>query len=232
MLEFLSYGATGYGDELLNGLSLTLSLAIGGYLLAVVLGILLSFVAMSKRRIVRAVWRVYRSIMMGVPSLLVIFFLFFNLPILFEMLTGTSLDVTPLMAGVLALMLVYAAYVGETVRGAILNIPSGQFEAGKALGVKTIPLWKDIIFPQALRLALPGLSNIWMIVLKDTALVSLVGMNDLVRAANVAAGSTQKPFLFYSAALAAFLIVAAFSHVLIEKTEHHFSLKRRAAKTV
>lgn len=230
MLELLSFGSTGYGDELLTGFGLTVSLAVGGYILAVLLGVVLSFVALSQHRMIRAFWRVYRSLMMGVPSLLVIFFLFFNLPIFFEMLTGVFLDVTPLTAGILALMLVYAAYVGETVRGAILNIPRGQFEAGKALGVHTIPLWKDIILPQAIRLAVPGLSNIWMVVLKDTALVSLVGLSDLVRAANVAAGSTQKPFLFYSATLAAFLIIAALSHIAIEKLERHLSLKRLAAK--
>ena len=230
VLELLSFGSTGYGDELLRGFALTMSLAVGGYVLAIVLGVLLSFAALSRHRIVRAFWNVYRSVLMGVPSLLVIFFLFFNLPVFMQMLTGTFLDVTPLTAGILALMLVYGAYVGEAVRGAVRNIPRGPFEAGWALGVRTIPLWCHIILPQAIRLAMPGLSNIWMVVLKDTALVSLVGLNDLVRAANVAAGSTQRPFLFYSAALAAFLIVAGLSHVLIDRLDRRLSLKRLADK--
>lgn len=219
MLELLSFGSEGYGDELLNGLLITVFVAVASYLCALGAGLVLSFLALSKIRLSRAVWRVYRSIMMGVPSLIVIFIIFYNSPALIAAMTGKAVELSPMPAGILALTLVYSAYMGEIFRGAIINIPKGQFEAGHALGVRTLPLWRLIILPQAFRLALPALGNLWMVVLKDTALVSLVGLTDLVRQSHVAANSTQQPFLFYFVTLAAFLILAGLSHSASRRIE-------------
>ena len=115
--------------------------------------------------------------------------------------------------------MVYAAYTGEVVRGAVSNVPAGQFEAARALGVGTFHLWRLVVIPQAFRLALPGLTNIWLILLKDTALVSLVGLEDIVRVANIAAGTTQEPFLFYIVAMLAFVAVAGLSMMAVHKAE-------------
>lgn len=219
MLELLSFGDAGYGDELLNGLLITVVVAIASYACALVLGLGLSFLAVSKPPIIRAIWRVYRSVMMGVPSLIVIFIIFYNSPALVAALTGRAVELSAMSAGILALTLVYGAYAGEIFRGAIINLPKGQFEAGHALGVRTLPLWRLIILPQAFRLALPALSNIWMVVLKDTALVSLVGLTDLVRQSHVAANSTQQPFLFYFVTLGAFLVLAGLSHSASRRIE-------------
>ncbi|MFZ5673499.1 MAG: ABC transporter permease [Pseudomonadota bacterium] len=219
MLELLSFGSTGHGDELLNGLLITVFVAIASYLCALCLGIAFSFLALAKARFIRAIWRVYRSIMMGVPSLIVIFIIYYNSPAFVAALTGRAVELSSMSAGILALTLVYAAYMGEVFRGAITNIPKGQFEAGHALGVRTLALWRLVVLPQAFRLALPALSNIWMVVLKDTALVSLVGLADLVRQSHVAANSTQQPFLFYFVTLAAFLVLAGLSHSASRRIE-------------
>ena len=218
-MEVLGFGSEGYGDELLWGLALTLSLALASFLLSCILGLAFGFIARSRRPLARAFWRAYTSVMMGVPSVLVICFIYFNLPFLLGSVLAINVEVTALTAGIVALTLVYAAYAGEVVRGAVSNVPVGQFEAARALGVPTFPLWRLIVIPQALRLALPGLSNIWLILLKDTALVSLVGLEDIVRVANIAAGTTQEPFLFYIVAMLAFVAVAGLSMVAVHRAE-------------
>lgn len=223
-MELLAFGANGYGDELLSGLGLTLVLAVVSFAGALILGLGLGLMALSRRRVLQAGWRIYRSVLMALPSLLVIFFIYYNLPSLLGMVFGRALDVSSLAAGIIALTLVYAAYVGEVLRGAFLNVPRGQYEAAMSLGVRPWPRWRHIILPQALRLALPGLGNIWMIMIKDTALVSLVGLTDIVRQASVAANSTQRPFLFYVAALAAFLLLAGLSHAALRRIERQSAL--------
>lgn len=219
-MDLLAFGNSGYGDELANGLLLTVALATSSYLLSLILGILFGFIGMSKHRVVRCFWRIYRSIAMGVPSLLVIFFIYYNLPVIIKILFKLEISVTPLMAGIMALSMVYASYIGEAVRGAIINIPAGQFEAGRALGLHIIPLWGFVIIPQAVKLALPGMVNIWLILLKDTALVSLVGLVDIVRVANIASGVTYKPFLFYITAAMAFILITLLSMIFIRRAEN------------
>ncbi|MEM7120421.1 MAG: ABC transporter permease subunit [Pseudomonadota bacterium] len=196
-MEALSFDDSGYGDELLAGASITVQLATYSFVLSLILGIFLSFAALSKNTVVKGVWRVSASALMGVPSILVVFFIYYNAPLLVNDVFGVRYDISPFVAGIAGLAIVYAVYVGEAFRGAIINVPTGQFDAARALGLHAWLMWPLIILPQALRLALPGLTNIWMVVLKDTALVSMVGLADLVRIADVAAAVTKDPFVFY-----------------------------------
>ena len=205
-MELLNFDDTGYGDELLAGVFITIRLALLSFLLALILGVVLGFVALAKNRLLQAFWRTYASVFMGVPSILIVFFLYFNAPGLLKSAFNLRVDVTPFVAGVSALAIVYAAYVGEAVRGAVLNIPRGQWDAAHALGLRNLPMWWLVILPQIWRIALPGVTNIWMTTLKDTALVSLVGLTDLVRMADIAAAATQEPFLFYVVAGLVFVV--------------------------
>ena len=205
-MELLNFDDTGYGDELLAGVFITIRLALLSFLLALILGVVLGFVALAKNRLLQAFWRTYASVFMGVPSILIVFFLYFNAPGLLKSAFNLRVDVTPFVAGVSALAIVYAAYVGEAVRGAVLNIPRGQWDAANALGLRNLPMWWLVILPQIWRIALPGVTNIWMTTLKDTALVSLVGLTDLVRMADIAAAATQEPFLFYVVAGLVFVV--------------------------
>lgn len=218
-MELLGFGPTGWGDELRDGLFVTLMLAVPSYLLASLLAIGLAALASSERRAFQRVWRVYSSIMTGVPSLLIVFLIFYNLPLLLSAVIGRAVEVSQLTAGIVALTLVYGAYLGEILRGAILSIPAGQFDAGKALGLHTFGIFRLIIFPQVWRLVLPGYSNIWLVVLKDTVLVSLVGLTDIVRVANVAAGNTGKPLLFYFAVGVVFVVLALLSEAGVRALE-------------
>jgi His/Glu/Gln/Arg/opine family amino acid ABC transporter permease subunit len=205
-MELLNFDDTGYGDELLAGVFITIRLALLSFLLALMLGVVLGFVALTKNRLLQTFWRTYASVFMGVPSILIVFFLYFNAPGLLKSAFNLRVDVTPFVAGVSALAIVYAAYIGEVVRGAVLNIPRGQWDAAHALGMRNLSMWWLVILPQIWRIALPGVTNVWMTTLKDTALVSLVGLTDLVRMADIAAAATQEPFLFYVVAGLVFVV--------------------------
>lgn len=218
-MDLLGFGPMGWGDELLDGLFVTLMLAVPSYLLASLLAIGLAALASSKRRFAGVIWRAYSSIMTGVPSLLIVFLIFYNLPLLLSAVTGRAVEISQLTAGIVALTLVYGAYLGEILRGAIIAIPPGQFDAGKSLGLHTFGIFRLIIFPQVWRLVLPGFSNIWLVVLKDTVLVSLVGLTDIVRVANVAAGNTGKPLLFYFTVGVVFVVLALFSEAGVRLLE-------------
>ncbi|HMK79543.1 MAG TPA: ABC transporter permease subunit [Xanthobacteraceae bacterium] len=210
MLSLLSFGDTGYGAQLAFGALLTVEVASFGYALALVLGTAIALATRAGDGWRWALWRGYASIFMSVPSLLVIFFIYFGGGQIVDAalrLVGLSarLQVTPFAAGVAGLSIVYAAYLAEVVRSAIWNVPRGQFEAAAALRIPPWLSWLRIISPQVLRLALPGLVNLWIVVMKDTALVSLVGLKDIIAQAKTAAGSTREPFLFYIVAACFFV---------------------------
>jgi ABC-type arginine transport system permease subunit len=157
--------------------------------------------------------------MMGVPSILVVFFIYYNSSLILEQIFGTSPEITPFIAGVTGLSIVYSVYVGEAIRGAVINTDRGQFDAAKALGLRRWMMWFYIILPQVFRLALPGLTNIWMVVLKDTALVSMVGLSDLVRVADVAAAVTKQPFIFYLFVGFAYIIFSSATMLIARQIE-------------
>ncbi|MPT23307.1 MAG: ABC transporter permease subunit, partial [Starkeya sp.] len=119
--------------------------------------------------------------------------------------------ISPFGAGVAALGIVYAAYIAELVRGAIENLPKGQFEGARALAIPPLIMWGRVILPQVMRLALPGLVNVWSFMLKETPLVSLAGLQDLVAAAKIAAGATKEPFVFFIATALVFIAFSAAS---------------------
>jgi His/Glu/Gln/Arg/opine family amino acid ABC transporter permease subunit len=234
MLEILSFGDAGYGDEMAMGALVTVQLAVLGYLLALVLGTLLGIATAGHNRVVRALWRVYASIFMGVPSLLVIFLFFFGGSQIVESLLtplGWSgrVSVTPFMAGVIGLGMVYSAYMAEVVQGAIRNVPKGQGEAGSALAMPSWAVWWHVVRPQVIRLALPGMINLWIILLKDTAIVSLVGLNDIIAQAKIAAGSTRLPFVFYVAAALFFVGLSLATLRASRRIEMRYDRGRRQA---
>jgi His/Glu/Gln/Arg/opine family amino acid ABC transporter permease subunit len=218
-MSVLSFDDTGYGDELLIGASITVKLAVYSFIIAFFLGLVLSSLALSRNVISRSLWNALASVMMGVPSILVVFFIYYNSSLVLEQIFGTSPEITPFIAGVTGLTIVYSVYVGEAIRGAVINTDRGQFDAAKALGLRRWMMWFYIILPQVFRLALPGLTNIWMVVLKDTALVSMVGLSDLVRVADVAAAVTKQPFIFYLFVGFAYIIFSSATMLIARQIE-------------
>ncbi len=218
-MSVLSFDDTGYGDELLIGASITVKLAVFSFIIAFFLGLVLSSLALSRNVISRWLWNALASVMMGVPSILVVFFIYYNSSLILEQIFGTSPEITPFIAGVTGLAIVYSVYVGEAIRGAVINTDRGQFDAAKALGLRRWMMWFYIILPQVFRLALPGLTNIWMVVLKDTALISMVGLSDLVRVADVAAAVTKQPFIFYLFVGFAYIVFSSATMLIARQIE-------------
>jgi polar amino acid transport system permease protein len=208
----------GYFHQLALGAVITMELAVSGYVLALIGGTAVGLLTLLPNPLIQAVWRVYASIVMGVPSLLVIFLFYYG----GASLLSDIVTITPFQAGLAALVVVYTVYIAELVRGAVRNVPRGQFEATAALAISPFGAWRTVIMPQVARLALPGLVNIWMVVLKDTALVSLAGLNDLVAHAKTAAGATKEPFIYFIAAALFFVVFSAVTLRLSARLESRF----------
>ncbi|CAO3358390.1 amino acid ABC transporter permease [Azospirillum melinis] len=213
-MGLLAYGADGYGDELLDGALVTVQLAVFSYLLAAILGTLMAILTLKPRGLRWMVGRVYASVATGIPSLLVIFLLYYGgTEIVHALLAPFGVDerpaIPPMGAAVAALTFVYTPYLADLLRSAIQNVPKGQLEAAEALSVPRRQIWLKVLLPQGLRIAYPGFVNIWVVLLKDTALVSLAGLTDLIAAAKVASGSTREPFLFYGVVVVFFILFSA-----------------------
>jgi His/Glu/Gln/Arg/opine family amino acid ABC transporter permease subunit len=225
----------GYLGQLAGGAVMTMQLAVLGYLAALLCGAVVGLLTLSHNSLIQAIWRAYASVVMGVPSLLVIFLFYYGGSAILAALLAPfglagTLDVSPFAAGLTALAAVYTVYVAELVRGAVRNVPRGQFDATAALAIGRTDAWRYVILPQVARLALPGLVNIWMIVLKDTALVSLTGLNDLVAHAKTAAGATREPFIFFIAAALFFVVFSAITLRFSARLERRFGRGLAVAK--
>jgi His/Glu/Gln/Arg/opine family amino acid ABC transporter permease subunit len=225
-MDIFSARFGGYVLQMLHGAVITIELFMLGFVLALMFGTTVGIIgSVSRSVIVQGVYRVYLSIITGVPSLLIIFLIYYGGSAMLTSLLGRSrsFDVTPFSAGVASLTIVYSAYIAELVRGAVRNLPRGQFEAAAALAIRPFAAWRYVIVPQLIRLALPGLVNIWMIVLKDTPLVGLAGLNELVGSAKIAAGATKEPFLFFIAASLFFIAFSAGTLRLSALLERRFA---------
>jgi His/Glu/Gln/Arg/opine family amino acid ABC transporter permease subunit len=221
----------GYIGQLLWGAVVTLELFLASFALALVLGVAIGVATLSRNIVIQAIWKVYASIFMGVPSLLVIFLVFYGGSAMVSALPGGgSVNITPFGAGMTALGVVYSAYVAELVRGAVQNLPKGQFEATRALAMRPLLAWRKVIMPQLLRLALPGLVNVWMYMIKETPLVSLAGLQDLVASAKIAAGATKEPFIFFIAAALFFILFTGATLKLTELLEIRLNRGQPEAK--
>ncbi|MFB9886320.1 ABC transporter permease [Balneatrix alpica] len=202
-LAILSWGDGGWGDELGRGLGITLALALTTLPIGLVLGLLLALAAVSRQGWLRQLAKLYTGTLRGLPELLTLFVVYNGAALLLTSLMrwldpeSGFVELSPFAAGVVALALVFSAFAAEVLRGAYQALDKGQREAARALGMSASLSFWLVEFPPMLRLALPGLGNLWLNLLKDTALVSVIALNDLMRMASVAVGATKQPFLFY-----------------------------------
>ncbi|MEM5461913.1 amino acid ABC transporter permease [Paraburkholderia phytofirmans] len=202
----LGFGATGYGAMFVNGMIVTVAVAISSLFSALFFGVVIGTIACSKSIPAQAFWRLYRSVFSSIPTLLVLFFIYFGVPYIATRGFDLDVEISPFIAGLCGLTLIYATYVAEVVRGAVYAVPKGQYEACKALGLTKLPTWGGVVAPQVARIALPGLINTWVALLKDTALVSVIGIADVVRVGMIAGSSTGRP-LFYLGLAGSFFVV-------------------------
>ena len=207
---------------------MTLGLAV----CSLVAGLLLSmlFAVLEANRVVGKPMAVLVALLRGLPEILVVLLVYFGSSEVVEMITGEYIEFGAFGCGVFALSLIFAAYASQTLRGAIQAIPKGQWESGVALGLSKGYTFLHIIMPQVWRHALPGLSNQWLVLLKDTALISLIGVDDLMRQAQLINTNTHQPFTWYGIAALIYLVVTLVSQVGIRKLELHFTRFEREVK--
>lgn len=212
----------GYGPRLLAGAWLTAELALLSLLVAVVLGLLAASARLTRNRGVAAVSATYTTLIRGVPDLVLMMLLFYGGQIGVNSITDRLYDwfgvdifinIDPFIAGVATLGVIYGAYMAETFRGAFLAVDAGQMEAARAYGMSPWLVFSRIRFPLMMRHALPGLGNNWLVMLKSTALVSIIGLTDMVRVAEKATKATHEPFLFMLPVAVGYLLMTAVSEL-------------------
>ena len=196
---------------LLDAAWMTLGLALASLVGGMALALAFSAAELSKQRAL--VWPVatLTTLIRGLPELLVVLFIYFGSTQVLFLITGEYVEFSPFACGVLALSLLFASYATQTLRAALNAVPSGQRLAALALGLNKSNIFFRIVLPQAWRHALPGLGNQWLVLLKDTALVSLIGVNEMMRQAQMASASTYEPFTWYAAAALIYLAISLVS---------------------
>ena len=210
-----------YFSLMLTAALMTLGLAVCSLVLGLFLGML--FAVLEANRFVGKPTTVLVALLRGLPEILVVLLVYFGSSELVELLTGEYVEFGAFGCGVFALSLIFAAYASQTLRGAIQAIAKGQWESGTALGLSKGYTFLRIIMPQVWRHALPGLSNQWLVLLKDTALISLIGVDDLMRQAQLINTNTHQPFTWYGIAALIYLLVTLVSQVGISKLELRFT---------
>ena len=227
-MDLLAFGKTGWGDELFYATLMTIAVSITAMLIGFVFAAVFTPLKLSKHKSLNLIGNFYTTVIRGVPELLVIYLFFFGGSSAIMYVASIFgyfeyIEINAFTTGSLAIGIISGAYSTEVFRGAIQSIDKGQFEAAKVLGVSKFGQFYKIIMPQMLRLAIPNLSNVWQITLKDTSLISVTGLVEIMRQSYVAAGSTRDPLFFYSVAALLYLFLTFISMKLINKLELKYS---------
>ena len=218
----------GYLPAILEGLGLTLRVSALSLAIACVFGLIGAAAKLSGSRAARWSAEVYTTLIRGMPELVLMLLIFYGGQIGINKLAESQgwdyIDIPPFVAGVLTIGFIFGAYLTETFRGAILAVPKGQAEAGLAFAMSRNMVWWRIVLPQMVRHAIPGFSNNWLIMIKASALVSIIGLDDMVHRAGLAAASTRSPFTFYVAVALIYLTLTSVSIFALSRLEARFSL--------
>ena len=227
-MELLAFGKTGWGDELFYATLMTLAVSITAMLIGFFFALIFTPLKLSKHKSLNLIGNFYTTVIRGVPELLVIYLFFFGgtgAVMFVASIFGYNeyIEINAFITGAFAIGIISGAYSTEVFRGAIQSIDKGQFEAANVLGLNKFGKFFKIILPQTLRLAIPNLSNVWQITLKDTSLISVTGLVEIMRQSYIAAGSTRDPLFFYSFAAVLYLLLTFVSMKLINKLEVKYS---------
>ena len=232
-LGLSTYSMKGFGPLLLEGAWMTVKLSILSLLLSVLLGLIGASAKLSSVKLLRMPAQLYTTLIRGVPDLVLMLLIFYSLQ---TWLTGITqaldweyIEINPFVAGIITLGFIYGAYFTETFRGAMLAVPRGQVEAATAYGLSRTQRFRFVVFPQMMRFALPGIGNNWMVILKATALVSIIGLADLVKAAQDAGKSTYQLFYFLVLAALIYLVITSTSNYVLRWLERRYAAGSREA---
>ncbi|ANF57070.1 ABC transporter permease [Halotalea alkalilenta] len=225
----------GYGPRLIEGGWLTLRVAVLSMVIALLLGMLTASAKLSSSALLKGVATFYTTVIRGVPDLVLMMLLFYGGQIGVNMFTDYLydatdgridwfIDVDAFTAGVITIGFIFGAYMAETFRGAFMAVDAGQMEAARAYGMSPLKAFQRVRFPLMMRHALPGLGNNWMVLLKTTALVSIIGLTDMVRVADEATKATHQPFLFLLPVALGYLAIASLSELLFQWLTRRYSV--------
>ncbi|MGL5734537.1 MAG: ABC transporter permease [Beijerinckiaceae bacterium] len=232
-LKLLAFGDTGWGDELLGGALITFSLALATLPFGLAIGLAVALLSRSRNMAARGFATAFTTFFRGVPELLTLYIIGFGLPIALQKLflffgIRSNFELPAFVAGMLALGLVVGAFSSEVWNGALNAITKSQHEAAAALGLTRRQAFRLVVFPQLLRVALPGIGNNWMVLLKETSLVSVLALPDLMFWTGRANVVTKEPFLFFGAACLIYFAFSLVSQAGLDRMEHR--LYRGAAR--
>ena len=227
-MGLLAFGDNGWGDELFFATLMTLAVAITAMFIGFIFSLIFTPLKITNNKILNFIGNFYTTVIRGVPELLVIYLFFFggSAAVMFvAKIFGYSgyIEINAFITGAFSIGIISGAYSTEVFRGAIQSIDKGQFEACKVLGLNKYIYSFKIVIPQMLRLAIPNLSNVWQITLKDTSLISVTGLVEIMRQSYIAAGSTRDPLFFYSFAALLYLILTFFSMKIFNKLEQNYN---------
>jgi octopine/nopaline transport system permease protein len=224
IFDMFGFGEKGWGLALIEGAAMTLLVSLAGLAVGAVLGSLVAWSKLSGSYAAGGVGNAYAAIFRGVPELLVVYFVYFGSSALLTGLGNLAgiegfLGVPAFAAGAIAVGVISGAYQAEVFRGAYLAIARGELEAARSVGMSRWLMFRRIVAPQVLRFAVPGLGNLWQVALKDSSLISVTGLTELMRVSQVAAGSTRQPFVFYLAGGVLYLVLTSFSNRVFDAAE-------------
>ena len=227
-MGLLAFGDNGWGDELFFATLMTLAVAITAMFIGFIFSLIFTPLKITNNKILNFIGNFYTTVIRGVPELLVIYLFFFggSAAVMFvAKIFGYDgyIEINAFITGAFSIGIISGAYSTEVFRGAFQSINRGQFEACKVLGLKKNLSFFKVILPQMLRLAIPNIGNVWQITLKDTALISVTGLVEIMRQSYIAAGSTRDPLFFYSFAAVLYLFLTFLSMKLFNKLEKHYS---------
>ena len=214
----------GYGPLLLDGFKMTVLVGVASMALAILLGLLGAWAKLGPSPVARWLAGLYTTVVRGVPELVLILLVYYGVPTLIQDLAAAfgaeiRVDFNSFISGIITIGFIYGAFSTEVFRGAYLAVPKGQLEAARACGMSRLLMVRRVLLPQMWRFALPGLGNVWMVLIKATALISVIELHELMRAAEVAAQSTRMPFTFYLFAAFFYLALTIVSMLLQSRLE-------------
>ena len=229
----LSWGPQGWLDDIGYGVFVTVSLAVATLPVGLAIGFFVALAKQSPEPSLRIAGNIYTTIFRGLPELLTLFLVFYGAQIGLQKLIHlvdpeATVEVNSFVSGMVALGVVFSSYASEVFLSAFKAVPLGQYEGGYSIGLSKGQTIRLVVLPQLIRIALPGLANLWLILLKDTALVSAIGLSDILRQAGVAARVTKHAFLFFSVAALIYLVLAIISSIGIHAIERSVSRQENA----
>ena len=214
----------GYGWTLLRGLEMTVIVGVCAMIMAILFGLLGAWGKFSHSRLANWLADTYTTVVRGVPELILLLLVYYGIPKLIQDSAAAlgydvRFDLNPFVAGVFTIGFIYGAFCTEVLRGAFNSVPRGQIEAARAIGMNQILTFRRVQLPLAMRMAIPGVGNVWMVLSKATALSSLIQLDEIMRNAKISATATHQPFTFYFLASLLFLGITFVSMIGLKHAE-------------